>query len=425
LTLDVVPDTGAFTGTNHLDIAVSQTSSPLGGWNIYRLPVQDDGTQGTPSHTDCPCIGDYPHLGADKFGFYVSTNEYPFSDDPGVFGNNFNGAQVYAFSKAALAAGAATVNVVNFENLVLDDGTPGFTVWPAQVPDNHYATRDNGTEYFLSSSAAEEALNETGLDNRIGLWTLTNSRSLDSASPAPDLDSAILGSQTYGVPPLSEQKAGPVPLRDCVITVCLAGIGPSPVREVEGPLDSNDSRMQQTWLAGGRLYGALDTIANVAGNIKAASAFFVVDPVAKAITRQGYVGVAGNNVNYPAIAVLPNGKGVMAFTLVGGNRFPSSAYAPLSGGGNVGAVHVAGKGIGPQDGFSEYVFFNGAGTDPPSARPRWGDYSAAVTAGGNLWFASEWIGQRCTFTQYLADTTCGGTRGALGNWSTRLSRLGT
>jgi hypothetical protein len=47
----------------------------------------------------------------------------------------------------------------------------------------------------------------------------------------------------------------------------------------------------------GRLYGALDTIANVAGNIKAASAFLVVDPVAKRVTRQGYVGVAGNNVN--------------------------------------------------------------------------------------------------------------------------------
>ena len=50
---------------------------------------------------------------------------------------------------------------------------------------------------------------------------------------------------------------------------------------------------------------------------------------------------------------------------------------------------------------------------------------STVTAGGNLWFASEWIAQRCTFTQYLADTTCGGTRGALGNWSTNLSRLGT
>jgi hypothetical protein len=51
------------------------------------------------------------------------------------------------------------------------------------------------------------------------------------------------------------------------------------------------------------------------------------------------------------------------------------------------------------------------------------DGYVGVAAGGNLWFASEWIAQRCTFTQYLADTTCGGTRGALGNWSTHLSRL--
>ena len=92
---------------------------------------------------------------------------------------------------------------------------------------------------------------------------------------------------------------------------------------------------------------ALDTIANVAGNIKAASAFLVVDPVAKRVTRQGYVGVAGNNVNYPAIAVLPNGKGVMAFTLVGGNHYPSAGYARLNDG-NVGAVHIAGRGSTPR-----------------------------------------------------------------------------
>ena len=180
--------------------------------------------------------------------------------------------------------------------------------------------------------------------------------------------------------------------------------------------------MQQTWLVGGKLYGALDTIASVAGNVKAASAYFVVDPAAKAITNQGYVGVARNNVNYPAVTVLPNGKGVMAFTLVGGNHYPSAAYAPVSGG-SVGAVHIAGNGRGPEDGFCEYVFYNCAGTSPPRNRPRWGDYSAAVTAGSTLWIATQWIGQTCTFTQYQADTTCGGTRGALGNWSTRLSRL--
>ncbi len=46
LTLDVVPagkHAGEFIGTNHLDIAVSQTADPTGSWFIYRLPVQDDG----------------------------------------------------------------------------------------------------------------------------------------------------------------------------------------------------------------------------------------------------------------------------------------------------------------------------------------------------------------------------------------------
>lgn len=51
LTLDSFPKLGDdglqhFTGTNHLDLAVSDTADPTGSWTIYRLPVQDDGTQG-------------------------------------------------------------------------------------------------------------------------------------------------------------------------------------------------------------------------------------------------------------------------------------------------------------------------------------------------------------------------------------------
>jgi len=69
------------------------------------------------------------------------------------------------------------------------------------------------------------------------------------------------------------------------------------------------------------------------------------------------------------------------------------------------------------------VFFNCAQTNPPQNRPRWGDYGAAVPLGSNIWIASEWIGQTCTFTQWQADTTCGGTRGALGNWSTHVSQV--
>jgi hypothetical protein len=42
-----------------------------------------------------------------------------------------------------------------------------------------------------------------------------------------------------------------------------------------------------------------------------------------------------------------------------------------------------------------------------------------------VWIASEYIAQTCHFTQYQAATfgTCGGTRGSLGNWATRISKL--
>src|SRR5713101_5179305 len=51
-----------------------------------------------------------------------------------------------------------------------------------------------------------------------------------------------------------------------------------------------------------------------------------------------------------------------------------------------GAVHIAGPGAGPQDGFTEYPAFGAP------VRPRWGDYSAAVAdADGSIWLAAEYI----------------------------------
>jgi hypothetical protein len=164
--------------------------------------------------------------------------------------------------------------------------------------------------------------------------------------------------------------------------------------------------MQQTWLAGGKLYGALDTIARVNGSLKAATAWFAVDPRSPRVASQGYVAVANNNVNYPAIALLKGGgKGVMAFTLVGGDHYPSAAYVTLNNGKVAGTVHVAGAGKGPEDSFCEYIAFNCAGTDPPTIRPRWGDYGAAVPVGDTVWIASEWTGQTCTFASPPPGTT--------------------
>ena len=101
LTLERFPN-GANTTVNHLDIAVSQTSNPTGSWNIYRVDVTNDGTNSGGVNPG-PYLGDYPHIGADANGFYITTNSYPWCGT--CFG--FSGAQIYAISKAQLAAGAA------------------------------------------------------------------------------------------------------------------------------------------------------------------------------------------------------------------------------------------------------------------------------------------------------------------------------
>jgi hypothetical protein len=210
LTLDVDPSTGDYLGTNHLDLAVSTSGSPLGSWNLFQLPTQDDGTQGTPDHgAGAPFLGDYPHIGADKYGFYFTTNEYSF------FGPNCHAAQIYAFSRNAVAAGAASVTVTQFDTLGLVQGQPGFTVWPATAPGGQYAGDQKGTEYFMSPDAAGEA-GGNGSSTHLIVWALSKTKSLDSAQPAPKLTNTVLTLGQYSIPPLSAQQAGNFPLGQAI-----------------------------------------------------------------------------------------------------------------------------------------------------------------------------------------------------------------
>jgi hypothetical protein len=430
VTLDVVPATGDLTGKNHLDLAVSNGSSPT-SWTIYRVPLQDDGSDGTPNH-GCslgPCFGDYPHIGADANGFYVTTNEYSF------FGPEFIGAQIYAFSKRALARNDATVTMAQFDTRdTRAAGRAGFTVWPATSPAGQYATSAGGTEYLLSSDAGEE-VNSTLTSTNLIVWSITGTGSLDDDASKLQLRNTVKTVGRYSVPPKSVQKAGDIPLGECINDQSLrTPFGQGCWRfffdkkprnnEVESSLDSNDTRMQQVVYAGGKLYGALDTALTVEGDNLAGIEWFIVSPAATKssltaqVSRQGYLGMAGANLTYPAIAVTSGGRGVMAFTLVGASDYPSAAYATISLAGGVGSVRVARAGLGPDDGFTSYKAFVG---NPP--RTRWGDYGAAVPDGANVWLASEYIGQTCTFEQYVAAPfgSCGGTRTSLGNWDTRIS----
>ncbi len=121
--------------------------------------------------------------------------------------------------------------------------------------------------------------------------------------------------------------------------------------------------------ANGKLWGALDTALTLNSVNKAGIEWFIVKPsvsssgVSGSVALQGYLGLANNNLTYPAIGVTASGRGVMAFTVVGADNYASAGYAGIDALVGVGDIHVAKAGLGPDDGFTSYKFYVG---DPPA-----------------------------------------------------------
>lgn len=368
------PKTGAFTDRAFTALAVSKTSDPLGGYYLYHIHALDLG------HPNCPCFGDQPLIGADKHGFYISTAEYDLTTE-----THFNSAQLYAMDKRALEAGHVPT-VIHFSHLTnrpVDGRTTG-TLQPATSP-GAYATGNGGTEYLMSAfdCVPGDCGIAAGQFNKISVWALTNTQSLRSTHPQLTLTRQNLRSEVYGQPPTQTQRAGYRPL----------GTDPS-VNEPLPRVKSNDSRMNQVVYAAGRLWGGINTI--VAPGPRAGIGYFVVRPsvvygqVDARITNQGYIAAANTNLSFPSIGVNKAGAGVVAYSLMGRDYFPSAAYSHITVHGTKGAVHVARLGFRPEDGFTCYQALVG-----PTNGCRWGDYSASVAGpGGRIWSATEMIPDR-------------------------------
>jgi hypothetical protein len=303
-----------------------------------------------------------------------------------------------------------------------DVGGIWYSVQPATSPssnnrENNDEENQRGTEYFLSALQFGPA----SLDNRIAVWAMTNTRSLNSSTPHVTLRNKVISSETYGgltgsggVTPDVRQKVGPTPLKDAF------GLSGDP----EELLQSNGDLMNQVVYANGMLWSGLNTVVGSGTNQHAGIAYFAVRPqvgedddhgFSAHMQRQGYVSLANADVVFPSIGVNADGQGAISFTVSGPNNYPSSAYALIDAEHGVGAVHIAAAGVGPDDGFTGYPELSGLATNSG----RWGDYSAAVAApDGTIWFADEYIAQSCTVDVFVNDTTCGGTRTLLANWAT-------
>ncbi|MBF6590516.1 MAG: hypothetical protein IVW57_08280 [Ktedonobacterales bacterium] len=399
----------AGSGRSYNIFAVSASSDPRSTYTLFSFDTTNDGVNGTPAHTGCPCFGDQPLIGIDKWGFYVTTNEFNNA------GTAFNGAQVYAINKQAAAdiAGGSPPSTpfnlvqINAADLMAPYGGISYTVQPSVSAPGDYnktnvanQTAMNGIEYFLS------ALDFNGtFDNRIGVWALANTRSITYGSPALNLQLAVVNTEEYHTPSPAIQKDGTVhPLRD--------SLGETIVER----LNTNDDRMNQVSFAQNYLYGAVNTglgYLDPTSTPYTGAAWFIISPLwnkgslGASVHRQGYVSVAGENVLFPSIAVTKNGDGVMGLSMSGPNTFPSAVYVRISAdAGTFGHVHVAQYGEFTDDGFTGYPEFGGDGT------ARWGDYSAAIAdTDGTIWIANE----------YIPDAP----RTVFANWGTFVSRIGT
>jgi hypothetical protein len=222
LVLSRKSDTGSLIAPAKIYVAVSQTSDPTGNWTILTLDVTNDGGP----FAACPCFGDQPLIGADANGFYISTNGFSIAT------LRFSGPNIYAFSKTALeAASSGTITGVRFSNLT-EAGLPfAFSIEPATVPPGgSYASN---TEYLLSALDFTDTV-----DNRLVVWALTGTDTLNSATPNLSLVNAVVGTQSYGAPPEAQQKPGLFPL------------GMS-LKDHEELVASNDDRIKQVVFADG------------------------------------------------------------------------------------------------------------------------------------------------------------------------------
>jgi hypothetical protein len=427
--LDQDPVTGDFTGANQIWLAVSTSSNPLGSWKIWSIDAANNGQNGTPDHgcLDGYCFGDYPQIGLDAEGFYITTNEFEF------FGDGFNGTQLYALSKDDLVAGQASPTMQMFENVpTATYNDLSYTMQPVNALPAEWDTSANGTMYFgMSGSPYSDALVRS-----IALYGLSNTKSLATNSPNLTLSETSVPTQAYATPGFAQQQSGSMPLLSCVNDVACIGVR---YPTIKNPLvldAGNSGKVYGAWLHDGDVYLTTGTPLTGSGaawyntnngswkGIKQRTgvAWFVVQPDVSAsgldasLQGNGYLAIQGANLTYPSIVVGPTGAGAIGATLTGPNNFPSAAVARFAPGQAPTVVQITGQGLGPNDGFT--------GTGEGGYDPRWGDYGAAtVTPDGTMWLASQYIASSCTVAEFNVDTTCGYNRSFYANWSTHITGI--
>jgi hypothetical protein len=294
-------------------------------------------------------------------------------------------------SKSAMEQGAVP-NTVIIEGGSLGGGQL-YTLQGANAPaDGGYAKDNGGTMWFLSALQFVPGQ----ADDRVAVEALMNTSAIDSdPTQIAYLANVVPGVNQYDNPPVTPQKKGPFPL------------GKS-VGEKLNYLDSGSDEMQPAWYAGGQLWSNLDSRVGAGDTLRGGVLWMTVAPsgstsgISGAVTHQQFVSVAGEWLDYGAIAV--NGAGtnaILVASLAGKDLYPSSVYGWLdTTSWTISTLNMYLQGVRPVDDFDCYAAFN-----PDFARGcRFGDYNGAVlnNSGTSFTLESEYVSakQRVAFANW-------------------------
>lgn len=295
------------TPTNNALIARSDTADPTGPWKAVTFKSGSD-------------FADFPMLGVDADGVYLSTNNFEFATSV------LKSVSVFSIPKADLLQSTPSIaRMTRFDRLDLN--THGFTIQPVN---------DFGPSKGHGSLIAIDA-------NVLGNIVRVNING--PAAAGATLSTPIsFTAQIESSPPLARQPDG--------------------TRQLDSGGDNYQSSVFQV---GNKIWATHGT--EVAG--RAAIRWSVIDEATHAVLQEGTLSDPNHDMIYPSIAANQFGETVIGFTLSGDgpNDFPSAFAA--AGTTDAGGVTTFGPLMLLKAGLANYHKF-----DSPIDPERWGDYSA-------------------------------------------------
>lgn len=355
---EVATQAGAISA-GYVDVAASQSSSPLAGWNVYQVRTNISTTGG--------CTwADYPQIGNDAASYYLTASLFAC----GARGQ-FQGTILWEMPQSALTTGS-TAALFQWTGFANDHQRPMFSLTPALESD---ATT---TEWLVGNDAGY--VDGGGTSRTLYVWAVVHLPAATSGKASGTGTIAVARTSlpvpyAYADPPAAAQRGTSVPLA------------------------TGDARISSLAYVGGHLYAAFTTAVNWQSDSRTRSGTYWLDlgptthvqsgagqlpALSVGVIQAGIWGFSGGYTMYPALVADSVGNVVLA---------AGAASSSL----NASLIYGSRKKSDPknvlEEGHAAQLLQRGS---KAFTAGQWGDYSGACLLGAGasgpeaVWFAGAY-----------------------------------